>query len=90
MACVTLKRPVGVLGSPHVEQEPSTKRRRCGPSLIPSTPPSGNSPGKSYKRRKRILEVEDMPVSPPAPQTRQSLSPFFLNTPQNTGRLGVH
>lgn len=41
MACVTLKRPVEVLGSPHaVEHEPMAKRKRCGPSLFPTTPPS--------------------------------------------------
>lgn len=40
MACVTLKRPIDVLGSPHmVEHEPLAKRKRCGPSLFPTTPP---------------------------------------------------
>lgn len=40
MACVTLKRPVEVLGSPHrMESEPIVKRRRCGMSLFPTTPP---------------------------------------------------
>lgn len=40
MACVTLKRPVEVLGSPHrMESEPMVKRRRCGMSLFPTTPP---------------------------------------------------
>ena len=40
MACVTLKRPVEVLGSPHrMESEPMIKRRRCGMSMFPTTPP---------------------------------------------------
>ncbi len=61
MACVTLKRPVEVLGSPHMmEHEPMVKRRRCGMSLFPTTPPgtsSGldslnngrSSPGPAYR-----------------------------------------
>lgn len=44
MACVTLKRPVDVLGSPHLmESEPTVKRRRCGMSLFPTTPPGPSS-----------------------------------------------
>lgn len=78
MACVTLKRPVDVLGSPHVEQQPLPKRKRCGPPLFPSTPPSESSPGK--KKRKRFLEAEDMPISPPA-NTKQLESPFLQATP---------
>lgn len=46
MACVTLKRPIDVLGSPHMmEHEPLAKRKRCGPSLFPTTPP-----GSRFKR----------------------------------------
>lgn len=40
MTCVTLKRPVEVLGSPHMmEHEPMAKRKRCGASFFPTTPP---------------------------------------------------
>ncbi len=76
MACVTLKRPIDVLGSPHVEQQPLTKRKRCGPSLFPSTPPST---GK--KRLKRLLDLEDMPVSPPSDSIRKPVSHFLCVTP---------
>ena len=76
MACVTLKRPIDVLGSPHVEQQPLTKRKRCGPPLFPSTPPST---GK--KRLKRLLDLDDMPVSPPPDSTRRPASHFLTVTP---------
>lgn len=40
MTCVTLKRPIEVLGSPHMmEHEPMAKRKRCGASFFPTTPP---------------------------------------------------
>lgn len=40
MTCVTLKRPIDVLGSPHMmEHEPMAKRKRCGASFFPTTPP---------------------------------------------------
>ena len=44
MACVTMKRPIEMLGSPHLmELEPTAKRRRCGMSLFPTTPPGTSS-----------------------------------------------
>lgn len=47
MTCVTLKRPIEVLGSPHMmEHEPMAKRKRCGASFFPTTPP-GSRFGRS-------------------------------------------
>lgn len=43
---LTLKRPIEALGSPHLmehEPGPMVKRRRCGMSLFPTTPPGINS-----------------------------------------------
>ena len=67
MACVTMKRPIDVLGSPHLaEIQPLAKRKRCGPPLFTTTP----SPSRGVKRAKRRLEVDDTysPNSgPPSP-----------------------
>ena len=83
MACVTLKRPIDVLGSPHMEQQPLTKRKRCGPPLFPSTPPSA---GK--KRLKRMLDMDEQPCSPPDFK-RKVASPFLSATPPiHTGKCG--
>lgn len=43
MACVTLKRPVDALGSPHLMEHEPTVKRRCGMSMFPTTPPGINS-----------------------------------------------
>lgn len=82
MACVTLKRPIDVLGSPHVEQQPLTKRKRCGPLLFPTTPPST---GK--KRLKRLLDLDDMPVSPSSEKSISKPPSQFLTVtpPMETG-----
>ena len=80
MACVTLKRPVDVLGSPHVEQQPLAKRKRCGPPLFPSTSSPSASPSRSLKRAKRMLEMDDQPVSPRFEPSR-SVSQFLPATP---------
>ncbi|XP_011403540.1 PREDICTED: akirin-2-like isoform X1 [Amphimedon queenslandica] len=69
MACVTLKRPLEVMGSPHMETSP---KRRCGIPLISSTPPSRTS----FKKRKRMLETENKPAPVSTPS-----SPFIASTP---------
>lgn len=43
MACVTLKRPIEALGSPHLMEHEPTVKRRCGMSMFPTTPPGTNS-----------------------------------------------
>ena len=73
MACVTLKRPIDVLGSPHLEQQPLPKRKRCGPPLFPLTP----SPSRGLKRAKRLLELDEPNGSPVA----KPPSPFLAATP---------
>ena len=80
MACVTLKRPVDVLGSPHMEQQPLTKRKRCGPPLFPSTPSPSASPSRGLKRVKRMLEMDDQPLSP-IPGSARTVSQFLSATP---------
>ncbi len=94
MACVTLKRPVDVLGSPHtVEHEPVAKRKRCGASFFPTTPPGSSHRGgdgyrglshygsplssRSVKRPKRKLEVDEESGS----STTNTVSPFLSATP---------
>ena len=93
MACVTLKRPIDVLGSPHaVEHEPVSKRKRCGPSFFPTTPPGSSHRGDGYrgfshygspmssrvvKRVKRKLEVDEES----GPSTTGTVSPFIHATP---------
>lgn len=77
MACVTLKRPVEVLGSPHlVDHQPLAKRKRCGPPLFPTTP----SPPRGIKRAKRKLEVDDH-YSSPSINSSAAVSPFLRATP---------
>ena len=74
MACVTLKRPIDVLGSPHLaEIQPLAKRKRCGPPLFAATPTSPASRG--VKRAKRRLDVDEAysPNSGPASPVQ---SPF--------------
>ena len=90
MACVTLKRPIEVLGSPHLgEHQPMAKRKRCGPSLFPTTPPCSPSRGISVKRAKRRLEVDDH-YSPPTTSSALS-SPFISAAPPiQTGMLKYH
>ncbi|XP_064404164.1 akirin-2-like [Halichondria panicea] len=100
MACVTLKRPIDVLGSPHaVEHEPVSKRKRCGPSFFPTTPPGSSHRGDGYrgfshygspmssrvvKRVKRKLEVDEES----GPSTTGTVSPFIHATPPlPTGKL---
>ena len=80
MACVTLKRPVDVLGSPHMDQQPLTKRKRCGPLLFPSTPSPSASPSRGLKRVKRMLEMDDQPLSPMSGSAR-AVSQFLSATP---------
>ena len=76
MACVTLKRPIEVLGSPHLsEHQPLAKRKRCGPPLFPTTP---SSP-RGVKRAKRKLDVDDHYSSPVSSNTTSS--PFLSATP---------
>lgn len=80
MACVTLKRPIDVLGSPHLaEHQPMAKRKRCGPSLFPTTPPCSPSRGLGVKRIKRRLEVDDH-YSPPSTSST-TVSPFANAAP---------
>ena len=88
MACVTLKRPVDVLGSPHMEQQPLSKRKRCGPPLFPSTPSPSTSPSRGFKRVKRMLEIDDQPVSPSSYGSKRTISPFLSVTPPiHTGNI---
>lgn len=68
MACVTLKRPVEVLGNPHNIEQQSSPKRRCGISLIPSTPPSGSS-RNAFKKRKRCLESDPKPSNSSTPMS---------------------
>lgn len=99
MACVTMKRPVEVLGSPHaVENEPMSKRQRCGPSLFPTTPPSCNltqdsdsfrgnfhygSPVSINRGIKRAKRKLDVDDHYSSPSnSRNPLSPFLGATPQ--------
>ena len=56
MACVTLKRPIDVLGSPR-EAQPLAKRKRCGPPLFAATPSPASS--RAVKRAKRKLDVDE-------------------------------
>lgn len=73
MACVTLKRPIDVLGSPHLaEIQPLAKRKRCGPPLFATTP----SPSRGVKRAKRRLDVDDT-YSPNSGPTSPAPSPFL-------------
>ena len=77
MACVTLKRPIDVLGSPHLaEIQPLAKRKRCGPPLFATTP----SPNRGVKRAKRRLDPDDAysPNSGPSSPVR---SPFLGAVP---------
>ena len=76
MACVTLKRPFEVLnGSPQHHESPLAKRKRCGPPLQTSLPPS---PAK-VKRFKRMIEFED--EVPDSRSSSQVPSPFIKATP---------
>ena len=43
MACVTLKRPLEVLGSPHMMEHEPMAKKRCGVSLFQTTPPGSGS-----------------------------------------------
>ena len=73
MACVTLKRPIDVLGNPHLaEIQPLAKRKRCGPPLFSATP----SPGRGVKRAKRRLEVDEA-YSPNSGPASPVPSPFL-------------
>lgn len=78
MACVTLKRPIDVLGSPHLaEIQPLAKRKRCGPPIFATTP----SPSRGIKRAKRRLDVDDAyspnsgPASPAPSPFQRAISP---------------
>ena len=82
MACVTLKRPIELLGSPHlVEHQPLAKRKRCGPPLFQTTP----SPNRGVKRAKRKLDNDDHYSSPSSSAAPVSQ---FLGTasPINSGK----
>ena len=64
------------------------KRKRCGPSLFPTTPPCSPSRGIGVKRAKRRLEVDDH-YSPPS--TSSALSPFINAAPPiQTDKLLAH
>ena len=74
MACVTLKRPIDVLGSPHLaEIQPLAKRKRCGPPLFATTP----SPNRGVKRAKRRLEADDAYTPNSSRPTSPVSSPFL-------------
>jgi hypothetical protein len=74
MACVTLKRPIDVLGSPHLSEiQPLAKRKRCGPPLFAATPSPGGCRG--VKRAKRRLEADEA-YSPNSGRTSPVQSPF--------------
>ena len=84
MACVTIKRPLEMLGSPHLmEHQPLAKRKRCGPPLFQTA----HSPNRGVKRAKRKLEMDDHYSSPTRSSGVASPSPF-LNavTPLETGK----
>ena len=86
MACVTLKRPIDVLGSPHLSEiQPLAKRKRCGPPLFATTP----SPNRGVKRAKRRLDVDDAysPNSGPSSPVR---SPFLGAVPPTEPGILVH
>jgi hypothetical protein len=79
MACVTLKRPIDVLGSPHLaEIAPLAKRKRCGPPLFAATPSS--PAGRGVKRAKRRLDVDEA-YSPNSGPASPVPSPFVGAVP---------